>query len=115
MRQSAKIRFDAIINRIPDHAERILDVGCARHGETKRQSGNLHEELHRKTEVEIVGIDILEEEIEKMRKEGYDVHVGDAENIQFDELFDVVVAGEVIEHLNNPGKILTCINCSAKI
>lgn len=107
MNRSEEIRFDAVVDRIPDDADRILDVGCARHGEAKRQSGNLHAYLHAETDAEIVGIDVLEDEIEKMRSEGYDVHVGDAEKIQFDDPFDVVVAGEVIEHLANPGRFVT--------
>ncbi|MDY6966232.1 MAG: class I SAM-dependent methyltransferase [Halobacteriota archaeon] len=52
------------------------------------------------------GIDILSSEIEKYQDAGYDVKVDDAETIQLDEKFDVVLAGELIEHLSNPGKFL---------
>ena len=106
MGKSEKIRYDAVLQRIPETTETILDIGCARHSEEKRESANLHEYLITNTQCHIQGIDVLEEEVEKMRDEGYDVQVGDAETFESETEFDVIVAGEVIEHLKNIGKFI---------
>jgi 2-polyprenyl-3-methyl-5-hydroxy-6-metoxy-1,4-benzoquinol methylase len=59
----------------------------------------------------VVGVDRSGAEIEQMRKLGIfdNVVLGDVERL--DELatnqkFDVVIAGEIIEHLSNPGRML---------
>ena len=109
MGKSAGIRFNAILARIPEDADHILDIGCARHNEEKRGEANLHDHLIENTKSEIQGIDILEEEISKMREEGYNVRVGDAEAFESSTEFDVIVAGEVIEHLKNIGNFITNI------
>jgi 2-polyprenyl-3-methyl-5-hydroxy-6-metoxy-1,4-benzoquinol methylase len=50
-----------------------------------------------------LGIDIDKTGIKKMQQQSYDVTVGDAQDFVLDETFDVIVAGEIIEHLTNPG------------
>lgn len=106
MNKSDAIRFEAVLKRIPSDTGRILDVGCARHSEHSRDSGNLHEQLIKNTDAEVVGIDILDKEIEKMQREGYDVQTGDAEEFSSSNTFEAIVAGEVIEHVKNPGRFL---------
>ena len=58
----------------------------------------------------LVGIDYLKDDVEKIRsKYGYEVYYGDAmdlESCELDEQFDVVICGELIEHLTNPGLML---------
>src|SRR5271157_2564659 len=54
------------------------------------------------------GIDILKEEVEELRKRGYDIEFQNAENFKFDKKFDVIFAGNIIEHLSNPGLMLEC-------
>jgi SAM-dependent methyltransferase len=56
----------------------------------------------------VVGLEINEEQVEALVREGYDIRYGDAESFNLKELFDVVLAGEVIEHLSNPGMFLEC-------
>ena len=55
-----------------------------------------------------IGIDISHEGLSALKNEGHDVRYGDAEKLEnFPEAaFDVVVIGEVLEHLNNPGLCL---------
>jgi len=61
---------------------------------------------------EVWGVDISAEGIELLRKHGIDnIVVGDVEHIdQIEELkqqkFDIILATEVLEHLNNPGIFL---------
>lgn len=99
-------RFNMITNHI-DNPDTILDIGCVRHSESRREVGNLHEFLSKSyPDSKIVGIDILKEEIYRMKKQGYNVIVADAETMDLDQKFDTIVAGEVIEHLANPGMFL---------
>jgi SAM-dependent methyltransferase len=55
----------------------------------------------------VVGIDISAANLEKMRALGYqNLYQMDAETFSFDETFNTIVAGELIEHLSNPGLFL---------
>lgn len=47
-----------------------------------------------------------EEGLKKLRSDGYNVRLMDAESLRLGEKFDVVIAGEIIEHLPNPGRFL---------
>jgi SAM-dependent methyltransferase len=43
-----------------------------------------------------------------MKCEGYNVVAADATNFSLDQEFDAIVAGELLEHLLNPGLFLEC-------
>lgn len=104
MNRKERARISELANRVRKN-DFVLDVGCVRHTSEQRQKGNLHSRL-RDTADTVVGVDIEEEEIEKMNEEGLSIKYGDAENlsdVDFGQKFDVVVAGELIEHLSNPG------------
>lgn len=77
----------AIINEILNRYEgKILDVGCT-FGSLVDRDG-------------VVGLDILPAKRDLFCQ-------GDAESLPFkDEIFDVIVAGELIEHLFNPTRFL---------
>ena len=81
----------------------ILDVGCV---ETQlRDVNRLHEELIKRFS-KVIGIDIQKRKIQELKKMGYDVRYGNAEDFELGENFDIIVAGELIEHLSNPGRFL---------
>jgi SAM-dependent methyltransferase len=53
-------------------------------------------------------MDIFEEGVIFINEKGYKVIVGNAENFNLDRKFDVVVAGELIEHLGNVSNFIEC-------
>lgn len=59
---------------------------------------------------ELVGLDYLEKDVKIIReKYGYEGYFADAthlEDLKLDRTFDVIVCGELIEHITNPGAML---------
>jgi 2-polyprenyl-3-methyl-5-hydroxy-6-metoxy-1,4-benzoquinol methylase len=89
--------------------KRVLDVGCLAHGQLsgRNNSGFLHADI-RSVAAEVVGLDNDAAACRLAREAGYSVVCGNAEALDPAQLgkFDVVVAGELIEHLSNPGLFL---------
>lgn len=84
----------------------VLDIGCAGHEVRPNQPGWLHGRLRERFQV--TGIDVSEANIRIMRSLGIeDVHVQNADTFELGRKYDTVVAGEVIEHLSNPGQFLS--------
>ena len=87
----------------------VLDVGCVEHDFDKRNKERIwvHDFLREYCQ-EVVGIDYLEKDVQKLQHLGYNVFCMNAENFCLKRKFDVVFAGELIEHLSNPGLFLDC-------
>ncbi len=84
----------------------VLDVGCVEHT-SKAKLRNpfwVHQFLH--DNCNVLGIDLLKEDVKVLVKEGYNMKVANAETFNLKKKFDVVFAGELIEHLSNPGLFL---------
>lgn len=89
----------------------VLDVGCTAHD---LLSKSVYANEYRlwshwflyKMAKKVIGIDIEKKSVETMNYLGFNAKIMDAEHINFDEKFDVVFAGELIEHLTNPGLFL---------
>lgn len=91
-----------------DADDRVLDVGCVAHSADMEKSDLwLHGRLDAIAD-SVVGIDIDPQEVASLQEKGYDVRQGDAEDFEFGHEFDTVVAGELLEHLSNPGRFLEC-------
>jgi 2-polyprenyl-3-methyl-5-hydroxy-6-metoxy-1,4-benzoquinol methylase len=85
----------------------VLDVGCVQHEASSEASEFwLHRRLAESAK-SVLGIDVVEEEIEELRRRGYNIIYADAMTASLQQTFDVIVAGEVIEHVVNPGALLT--------
>lgn len=85
---------------------KVLDVGCTGHVVEIDSPVWLHRRL-REVFPSVAGIDISTENVNLLRKHGFrDVHVQSAESFELGEKFDTIVAGELIEHLANPGLFL---------
>jgi len=57
----------------------------------------------------VCGLEKSPEQISALRRMGFNIVQGDAEEFDLGTSFDVVFAGELIEHLSNPGKFLRCV------
>jgi SAM-dependent methyltransferase len=83
----------------------VLDLGCA--------TGHWRDEwMHAriaKVATELVGVDVDAEMCAAVRAKGFDIVQGDAEDFDLGRTFDVVVAGELIEHLGNVGGMITSV------
>lgn len=81
----------------------VLDLGCIRHSAdfALADPNWLHKKI-KSVATKIVGIDYLPKEIEKLNAVGYEIIFADVTKpIELNETFDVIVAGDLIEHLVN--------------
>jgi len=81
----------------------VLDLGCIRHNAEYALSDPnwLHHKI-KSVAKRIVGVDYMPSEIEKLQAAGYDIIYGDVTKpLSINENFDVIVAGDLIEHLSN--------------
>jgi methionine biosynthesis protein MetW len=89
----------AILSAVP-HGSRVLDVGCA--------TGYLGAELRRRNGCTVHGLDVDAGAVEVARARGVDAEQLDLERESFNaEGFDVVVFGDVLEHLRDPCRVLS--------
>ena len=89
----------------------VLDIGCIDHSaETALGLGDrwLHHRIG-EAATEAVGLDILAEEAAKLNDLGYDIRAGDATAFDLGRTFDVIVSGDIVEHLDNVGLFLGCV------
>ena len=85
--------------------KRVLDVGCVAHDlETESAEVWLHRALASAADY-CLGVDVLPDAIERLREAGYNVRLCDVTREDPGETFDVIVAGEVIEHLGAPAAL----------
>ena len=102
-------RISTILKYI-SHDSKVLDIGCAHH-HAERQSDPFWLHQHIKARAKnTVGLELESEECEKLRNMGYNVVCGNIEDNELADMLgrdhDVIVAGELIEHLSNPGLFL---------
>lgn len=98
------MRTDKTLNWVS--GPKVLDVGCTSHVVEVNSPYWLHGRLREKFP-EVVGIDISRENVETLKQAGFgNLEVQSAERFELPEKFDTIVAGELIEHLSNPGLFL---------
>ena len=77
----------------------VLDLGCVDHSEQNWKSRYwLHKAL-RTVAKRLVGLDYYAEGVSKLNSVGFNIIVGDAQCFSMSEKFDVITAGDLIEHL----------------
>lgn len=90
-------------------AKDVADLGCLDH--TALEALSLGEKwLHariRAVAKSCVGVDIAADEVAKLKEAGIgDIVIQDVEKLNLGRKFEVIVAGDIIEHLSNPGLFL---------
>lgn len=93
--QNAK--FELICPHVKN--KKVLDLGVVQHDVTREKDEDWLHGLIRDVSSECIGIDINEDGVSELSKRGYNVRVADATDFEMDERFEVVVAGDIIEHL----------------
>lgn len=95
--------------------KKVLHLGCTNYPYTKQSIENqmlLHFELE-KTTKELYGFDFDQEGLDILKNSGgtklFRADLERLDEVALDEKFDVIIAGEMIEHLNNPGLFLSGI------
>lgn len=102
-------RVEAIVSLVRGSA--VLHVGCVG-GAVPRTAAEEDHCLHSRLcgtfgRADVLGIDINTTGVQQMKDRGFNVLWGNAENMDLDgHAFDTIVAGELIEHLANPGRFL---------
>jgi SAM-dependent methyltransferase len=89
----------------------VLDLGCIDHSAaTALELGNnwLHKQI-KDVAYHVIGIDILEEDTNKLNDIGFEIICADVENFDLGRTYDVIVAGDLIEHLSNIGLFLNSV------
>ena len=84
-----------------------LDVGVVAHDIERTTSPMWKHNMIRSTAKRAVGVDIIEEAVAQLVERGFDVRCIDATSeTDLGERFERVVIGDVIEHVDNPVKLL---------
>lgn len=103
-------RREPVLRRVPylrslAEGRNVLDVGVVEHMISSSQSGGRW--LHRhmvEAAATCLGVDILADEVAELARQGYDMLVHDLTESPLDRTFDLIVAGELLEHLGSPGR-----------
>ena len=111
--QTIRDRF-SIIAPYVQPGKSVMDLGCVDSRPAKGDAASRIEYkpnlLHKRiAEMNpgVLGVDVDAEGVNVLVGQGYNVVVGDAETMDLlPRRFDTIVAGEIIEHLENPGRFL---------
>jgi 2-polyprenyl-3-methyl-5-hydroxy-6-metoxy-1,4-benzoquinol methylase len=94
--------------------KKVLDLGCGHSPEFEevwKKGRLLHQRIH-DVGREVIGLDLDEPVVERMRCLGFNVICDDAENprnLNGSGQFDAIIAGDIVEHLNNAGKMMAAM------
>ena len=109
--QSIPDRLEVIANLVRDRA--VLDLGVV---DARTTRGSAEKRFERDGKIlffrlaeinpNIVGLDLDAEGVEVLKQRGYNAVCGDVHVVDLGRQFDTIIAGEIIEHLDNPGQFL---------
>lgn len=79
----------------------VLDLGCVDHNEANWRSRYWLHKAIRSVARDLVGVDYYYEGVTRLNALGFNVIFGDAQSFKFPHKFDIITAGDLIEHLPN--------------
>ena len=98
----SKIRY--VTERCRDRS--VLDLGCVQHDARFAENKFwLHKAIVAVAR-EVIGLDLHKPGVDALQASGYNVVHGNAEDFDFGRTFEVIVAGDLIEHLGRAGSFL---------
>lgn len=85
--------------------KRVLDIGAVAHFAEQSASAEwLHARIAKKAAY-CLGVDVLSDAVNHLKAQGYNIECVDVLREDIGDAFDVVMCGEVIEHLDEPGAL----------
>lgn len=79
----------------------VLDIGCVQHNpENYKSKYWLHKAL-KSISIDLIGLDLYKDGVLRLQSLGYNIIVADAQDFDIGRTFDVIVASQIIEHLEN--------------
>jgi SAM-dependent methyltransferase len=100
MKHTRRKRIEILL----DYVDRktVLDLGCVEHEShiEDKKDWWLHALIKARAK-SVKGTDYERDAVEQLQKKGYDICVADVENMDLGEKFQVIMAGELVEHLTN--------------
>lgn len=101
-------RIDIILDYVAEKS--VLDLGCVEHEAiiSEKKDWWLHGLIRQKAK-SVCGVDYDAQAVNELKTKGWNVCVGNVEDLHLNEKFDVVVAGELFEHLTNHRSFLDSV------
>lgn len=97
-----KIRY--VTERVKD--KNVLDLGCVQHDPRFAENKLWLHKAIRAVASDVIGLDLYQPGVDALTAKGYNIVHGDAQDFDFNQTYEVIVAGDLIEHLNNFGGFL---------
>lgn len=99
-----KDKLDWIVPLV--RGRKVLDLGCVRHTLDETEKTHWLHGIIRAEARSVIGVDYLQDAVDKLLERGYNVVCANVETMELGDVFEVIVAGDLIEHLNNFGLFL---------
>lgn len=88
------------------NGKKVLDLGCVKHKLEESKNPDWLHGIIKKHARSLLGVDYLEEAVSALKQKGYNMVSADVETIDLGDKFEVIMAGDIIEHLSNCGKFM---------
>jgi 2-polyprenyl-3-methyl-5-hydroxy-6-metoxy-1,4-benzoquinol methylase len=107
-RYTTRRRIDLLLDYVED--KNVLDLGCVEHeAAIADKTGWWLHGLIKKRAKKLLGVDYDAEAVALLNKQGYNIIIDNVETMNLNEHFDVIVAGELLEHLTNHRAFLASV------